>query len=94
MLAVRRDGERVFFSIRVTPRASANEIAGERAGVLLVRVTSPPLEGKANTAAVALLAKALDLPRTAVRLERGAAARIKHVSVPQGAEASLRRLTK
>lgn len=94
MLTVRRDGERVFFSVRVTPRASANEVAGEREGVLLVRVTAPPAEGKANEAVVALLAKALDVPRSAVRLERGAAARTKRVSVPQAAEADLRRLTK
>ncbi len=94
MLAVRRDGERVFFSIRVTPRASTNEVAGERDGVLLVRVTAPPVEGRANAAVVALLAKALGVPRSAVRLERGAAARTKRVSVPQGAEADLRRLPK
>ena len=94
MLAIHRDGERVFFNIRVTPRASANELAGEREGVLLVRVTAPPVEGKANAAVVAVLAKALDVPRSAVRLERGAAARTKRVSVPQGAEADLRRLPK
>jgi uncharacterized protein (TIGR00251 family) len=94
MLTVRRDGERVSFSVRVTPRASANEVAGEREGVLLVRVTAPPAEGKANEAVVALLARALDVPRTAVRLERGASARTKRVSVPQAAEAGLRRLTK
>ena len=94
MLAVRRDGDRLIFSIRVTPRASANTIAGERDGALLVRVTAPPIEGKANDAVVALLAKALSVPRGEVRVERGAAARIKRVSVPPGAEAALRRLTK
>ncbi len=94
MLAVRRDGERVFFSIRVTPRASTNEVAGERDGILLVRVTAPPVEGRANAAVVALLAKALGVPRSAVRLDRGAAARTKRVSVPQWAEADLRRLPK
>ncbi len=94
MLAVRRDGERIFFSIRVIPRASTNEVTGERDGVLLVRVTAPPVESRANAAVVALLAKALGVPRSAVRLERGAAARTKRVSVPQGAEADLRRLPK
>jgi uncharacterized protein (TIGR00251 family) len=94
MLAVRRDGDRLIFSIRVTPRASANTIAGERDGALLVRVTAPPIEGKANDAVVALLAKALKVPRGEVRVERGAAARIKRVSVPSEAEAALRRLTK
>jgi hypothetical protein len=94
MLALRRDGERVTFTIRVTPRASGNAIGGERGGALLVRVTAPPIEGKANDAVVAVLARALCVPRGAVRLERGAAARTKVVSVPLGAEAALRRLVK
>jgi uncharacterized protein YggU (UPF0235/DUF167 family) len=94
MLAVRRDGERIAFTVRVTPRASANTVAGERDGVLLVRVTAPPVEGKANDAVVSLLAEALDLPRSAVRVTRGAAARTKGISIPRGAEAALGRLTK
>ena len=94
MPALRRDGERITFTIRVTPRASANAVAGERDGALLVRVSAPPVEGKANDAAVAVLAKALGLPRGAVRVERGAAARMKLVSAPRRAEAALRQLAK
>jgi uncharacterized protein YggU (UPF0235/DUF167 family) len=94
MLALRRDGERITFTIRVTPRASANAVAGERDGALLVRVSAPPVEGKANDAAVAVLAKALGLPKGAVRVERGGAARTKLVSVPRRAEAALRQLAK
>ena len=94
MLAVRREGERLVFTIRVIPRASANAVTGERDGVLLVRVTAPALEGKANDAVVALLAKALGTPRGAVRLVRGATSRTKRISVPRNAEAALDRLTK
>lgn len=94
MLAVRRDGERVSFTIRVTPRAAANRVGGEREGALLVRVTAPPLEGKANDAVVELLAEALGVPRSAIRVERGAAARTKSVSVPRRAEPALHRLAK
>jgi uncharacterized protein YggU (UPF0235/DUF167 family) len=94
MLAVRRDGERLSFTIRVTPRASANAVAGERDGVLLVRVTAAPVEGKANDAVVSLLARSLGTPRGAIHVVSGAAARTKRVSVPRDAEAALRRLTK
>ena len=94
MLAVRREGERLVFTVRVTPRASASAVAGERDGVLLVRVTAPALEGKANDAVVALLAKALGTPRGAVRLVRGGSSRTKRISVPRNAEAALDRLTK
>ena len=94
MLAVRRDGDRLRFTIRVTPRACASAVAGERDGALLIRVTAPPVEGKANEAVIALLAKALGVPRVSVRMERGAAARTKRVSVPADAESALRSLTK
>ena len=94
MLAVRRDGERLVFTLRVTPRASANAVAGERDGVLLVRVTAPPVEGKANDAVVALLARTLGTPRGAIQVVQGASSRTKRVSVPRDAEAALRRLTK
>ena len=94
MLAVRREGERVSFSVRVMPRAAANAVGGERDGALLVRVSAPPVDGRANDAVLELLAEALGLPRGAVRLERGAAARTKRVSVPVSAGAALRRLAK
>jgi len=94
MLSLRHDGERISFTLRVTPRASANVVGGERDGALLVRVSAPPVEGKANDGVVALLAKALGLPKSAVRVERGSATRTKRVSVPRRAEAALRQLTK
>ena len=94
MLAIRRDGGRLSFSVRVTPRASANAVGGERDGALVVRVTAPPVEGRANDAVVALLADALGIARGRVRVERGAAARTKLVTIPREAEDALRRLTK
>ena len=94
MLAVQPDGERISFVVRVTPRAGANAVAGERDGALLVRVTAPPAEGKANDALVRLLARSLDVPRSAIQVEQGAASRTKRVSVPRTALVALRRLTK
>ena len=92
MLALRRSGDRVLVTIRVTPRAAANAVGGERDGALLVRVTAAPADGKANAAVLRVVAAALDLPPSEVRLVRGATARMKVVSVPSGTEASLRRL--
>jgi len=94
VIALRRDGGRLSFSVRVTPRASANAVAGERDGVLLVRVTAAPAEGAANRAVLALLAKTLDVAPPRIRIEAGAAARTKRVSVPAEAEAGLARVVK
>jgi uncharacterized protein (TIGR00251 family) len=71
----------VSFSVRVQPRASRDELGGERAGVLLVRLKAPPLEGAANAALVRFLAKSLGVPVSAVAILRGASQRNKLVRV-------------
>ncbi len=68
-------------TVRITPRASRDEVTGERDGVVLVRVTAPPVDGAANEALVRLLAKALGVPRGDVAIASGATSRTKIVGV-------------
>ena len=68
-------------NIRVTPRSSRNEVRGFVDDVLQVRVTAAPVDGRANEAVVRLLAEHLGVPRTAVRIVTGNAAREKLVAV-------------
>jgi uncharacterized protein len=65
------------FLVRVTPGARDEAVAatGERA--LAVRVAAPPADGAANAAVIALLARALGVPKTRITLLRGASGRIK-----------------
>jgi len=67
--------------VRLQPRASANEIVGPRGGVLLVRVSAPPVEGRANEALCRLLAKRLRVGVRSVSVVRGHGAREKVVRV-------------
>lgn len=70
--------------IRATPNASADEIrlpAKGATAVLNIRTTVTPEDGKANDAILALLAKALGRPRSALTLVRGATGRDKVVRV-------------
>ena len=79
--------------VRLTPRAARDTIAGWQDGVLRVRVTAPPVEGRANAALERLLAGALGLPKTAVRVVGGEQSRDKTVAVEGIAqEEALRRL--
>lgn len=77
---VERDGC-AKFTVRVAPRASRNAIEGEHAGALKVRLTAPPVEGRANEALRRLLAERLDVPLSAVRIVSGESSRTKRVSV-------------
>ncbi len=49
--------------------------------MLRVRVTAPPVEGRANAALERLLASALDVPKSAVRVVSGARGREKTVVI-------------
>lgn len=75
-----RDGA-VRFAVRVQPRASRSGIVGEHGGALKVRLSAPPVDGAANEALVELLAEAFGVPRRAVRVITGLAARGKTVEV-------------
>jgi uncharacterized protein (TIGR00251 family) len=68
-------------AVRVQPRARANEIVGERDGVLVARVTAPPSEGRANQALRRLIARRARVAIGRVSIVRGAAAREKLVRV-------------
>jgi uncharacterized protein len=67
--------------IRVQPRAKRTEVAGERGDAVVIRVNSPPVDGRANEAVCRLIAKRLGVPRTAVRIVRGESARDKLVRI-------------
>ena len=70
-----------LLSVRVTPRASRDQIAGWEGDLLRVRVTAPPVEGRANDAVLRLLARALDVPQSRLTLVRGQTQRNKVVAV-------------
>ena len=71
----------VVLTIKATPRARANEIAGADADWLRVRLQAPPVDGQANAALVRWLAGQLGVPTRAVEIVVGGGARVKRVRV-------------
>jgi uncharacterized protein (TIGR00251 family) len=61
----------VRFRVKVQARARCEEIAGVHNGLLRLRVTAPALEGRANQAAVALLAGRLRVSRSSIKITAG-----------------------
>ena len=83
MAGKRRDGRedaRLVVTVRVTPRARRNAVALVGDGVR-VWLMAPPVEGAANAALLALLAKHLRVPRRALTLLRGEMAREKVIAI-------------
>jgi uncharacterized protein (TIGR00251 family) len=76
--------------VRVTPRATRDQIVGWREDTLRVRVTAPPVAGRANEALLRLLAAALGVPSGRLRLVRGQGSREKLIAVEGLAEAEAR----
>lgn len=71
-------------AVRVTPKASRNEVKQpEGDGALRVYVTTPPEDGKANKAVQKLLARHLGVAPTSLTLVRGATGRDKVFEVGQ-----------
>lgn len=67
----RRDGADLILQVQVQPRASADAVAGVMGDHLKIRLTAPPVEGRANDQLIAYLAKLFGVPSRDIILERG-----------------------
>ena len=74
-------GPDVILSVRVIPRAAKSAIAGNRDNALLVRLTSPPVDGAANAELIRLLAETLGIPKRNITLVSGDRSRLKRVRI-------------
>lgn len=72
MIKLTVTAQTVTFAVRVQPRASRSEIAGELDGALKLRLAAPPVDGEANEELIRLLSKLFRLPRASVELLSGA----------------------
>ena len=78
---LRAQADGVLISVKVQPRASANEVGPPSGEELRLKVTAPPVDAAANDALIRLLAETLDCPRNRVELVRGHTSRHKVVKV-------------
>ena len=76
----RRDGDDLVLAVRVVPKASRDDVLAE-AQWLKIRVTAPPVDGKANEHLVRLLARVFGVAKSRVVIEKGATGRSKQVRI-------------
>ena len=81
MIRVTETTQGITFNVRVVPRASRSEIAGEFDGALRVRLAAPPVDGAANRELIRVLAKELKVPQNSIDIVAGLASKSKTVSI-------------
>ncbi|MEO5366493.1 MAG: DUF167 family protein [Magnetococcus sp. WYHC-3] len=74
-------GADLLIRVRLQPRASRERVTGMQGDAVKIAVTAPPVEGAANAALCALLARLLEVPKSHVSVEQGATGRDKRVRV-------------
>ena len=85
--------EGLVLRVRVQPKASRNAIKGVHGEALKIALTAPPVDGAANKACIAFLAKKLGLAKSAIEILSGHASRNKRllIRIPRGPALEARR---
>lgn len=71
--------EGLLFTVTVQPRASKDAIVGRHGDTLKIRLTAPPVDGAANKALVAFLAKQLGVAKSRLEIASGHTGRVKRI---------------
>jgi uncharacterized protein len=70
-----------ILKIYIQPRSSRNEIVGPFRDGIKVKVTAPPIEGKANEALIRFLAKEWEIPTSSIEIVKGHHSREKTLKI-------------
>ena len=71
----------ILLKVYLQPKSSRNEIVGPYRDGIKVRVTSPPVEGKANEALIRFLAKELEISPSSIEILKGLQSRQKTLRI-------------
>ena len=75
----------ILLRINVIPGSKQNTIVGvNEANRLKIKITSPPVEGKANKDIIKLLSKMLHIPKSSISIYRGNKSRNKDILIKKG----------
>lgn len=67
--------------VKVLTRSSKDQIIGKEGNVLKVKLTAPPVDGKANKALIDLLARRLGVSKTKIEIISGRRSRLKSLLI-------------
>ena len=74
-------GSEAKIAVRVYPDSASNAVVGLIGGVLQMKVSAPPIKGKANEELIAFLSKTLGISKSQISIIRGHTTRNKLVAI-------------
>ena len=75
------DSTGTVIKVKVIPRSSRTEILGKENDIYRMKLTDPPVEGKANKAVIELLAEKLGVPKREIEIVSGKTGRLKTIRI-------------
>lgn len=81
MILIKETPDGVVFNIRVLPRSSRCEIAGIQNDALKLKITAPPVEGKANEECIRFLSDRLGVKRSKISIVAGQKSKNKSIAI-------------
>ena len=88
-LRTEADGSTLTLDLHIQPGAKKTEVAGLHGEALKIRLSAPPVDGKANDCLIAFLAEALGIPKSRIQLVSGATSRAKRLRIAGATEAEV-----
>jgi len=81
----------VILTVKVIPGSSRNALIQGAGDKLVIKLTSPPVEGKANKQLMKFLSKKLGVPPSSISIMRGGASREKILFIAGADGAAVRK---
>ena len=75
------DSAGTLIKVKVIPRSSRTEMLGKENDIYRMKLTDPPVEGKANKAVIELLAEKLGVPKREIEIVSGKTGRLKTIRI-------------
>jgi len=75
------DSSGTVIKVKVIPRSSRTEVLGKENDIYRMKLTDPPVEGRANKAVIELLAEKLGVPRREIEIVSGKTGRLKTIRI-------------
>ena len=71
----------LYLRVRVQPKASKDAFAEQLGDAIKIRITAPPVDGKANSHLIAFLAKTFGIAKSKIEIISGKTGRIKQLKI-------------